>query len=158
MRLRLEAGALDNSIAVDGHDTSALGEGFDDTPLVVPVGGHLDSIKRLLKGDRYIGRGSRQRSLGKSRYCNTFKVSQYGRSVAISSFRDASLADSSPCLSMDFIRYATSVSLSPFRELARRHIDRRVQEILKSQKAKKVRVQTWVSLQRTLVTAVGVNP
>ena len=41
----------------------------------------------------YIGRGSRQRSLPKSRYCNTFKVSQVGRSVAISSFREALLAD-----------------------------------------------------------------
>ena len=74
---------LDYTLAVDGHDTSALGEGFENT----------HSIKRLLKGDRYIGRGSRQRSLGKSRCCNTFKVSQYGRSVAISSFREALLAD-----------------------------------------------------------------
>ena len=55
------------------QDVSALGESFDQTPLVVPVRGHLDSIKRLLKGDVYIGRGSRQRSLPKSRYCNTFK-------------------------------------------------------------------------------------
>ena len=75
------------------QDVSALGESFDQTPLVVPVRGHLDSIKRLLKGDVYIGRGSRQRSLLKSRYCNTFKVSQVGRSVAISSFRQALLAD-----------------------------------------------------------------
>ena len=83
MRLRCEAGAvqrvvtgtglgtlrneLDHTIAVDGHDTSALEEGFEDTPMVVPVRGHLDSIKRLLKGDRYIGRGSRQRSRGNSR-------------------------------------------------------------------------------------------
>ena len=50
-----------------------LGETFDQTPLIVPIRGHLDSIKRLLKGDIYIGRGSRQRSLPKSRYCNTFK-------------------------------------------------------------------------------------
>ena len=75
------------------QDVSALGESFDKTPLVVPVRGHLDSIKRLLRGDIYIGRGSRQRSLLKSRYCNTFKVSQVGRSVAISSFRQALLAD-----------------------------------------------------------------
>ena len=76
------------------QDVSALGEGFHQTPLIVPVRGHLDSIKRLLKGDVYIGRGSRQRSLLKSRYCNTFKVSQVGRTVAISSFRQALLADS----------------------------------------------------------------
>ena len=59
----------------------------------VPVRGHLDSIKRLLRGDVYIGRGSRQRSLPKSRFCNTFKVSQVGRSLAISSFREALLSD-----------------------------------------------------------------
>ena len=71
------------------QDLSALGESFGQTPLVVPIRGHLDSIKRLLRGDVYIGRGSRQRSLPKSRYCNTFKVSQVGRSLAISSFRQA---------------------------------------------------------------------
>ena len=75
------------------QDVSALGESFAQTPLVVPVRGHLDSIKRLLRGDVYIGRGSRQRSLPKSRYCNTFKVSQVGRSLAISSFRQALLSD-----------------------------------------------------------------
>ena len=37
------------------QEVSALGESFDKTPLVVPVRGHLDSIKRLLKGDIYIG-------------------------------------------------------------------------------------------------------
>ena len=77
----------------DSLDLSVLGESFAHTPLVVPVRGHLDSIKRLLRGDVYIGRGSRQRSLPKSRYCNTFKVSQVGRSVAISSFREALRAD-----------------------------------------------------------------
>ena len=75
------------------QDVSALGESFDQTPLVVAIRGRLDSIKRLLKGDVYTGRGSRQRSLPKSRYCNTFKVSQVGRSVALSSFRQALLAD-----------------------------------------------------------------
>ena len=58
---------LEHTLVTDGHDTSALDEGFEATPIVVPVRGHLDSIKRLVKGDRYIGRGSRQRSLGKSR-------------------------------------------------------------------------------------------
>ena len=38
-------------------DLSALGENFEHTPLVVLVRGHLDSIKRLLRGDVYIGRG-----------------------------------------------------------------------------------------------------
>ena len=67
------------------QDVSALGESFAQTPLIVPIRGHLDSIKRLLKGDVY--------TLPKSRYCNTFKVSQVGRSIAISSFRQALLAD-----------------------------------------------------------------
>ena len=79
--------------ATGNPDVSVLGESFGHTPLVVPVRGHLDSIKRLLRGDVYIGRGSRQRSLLKSRYCNTFKVSQVGRSIAISSFREALRAD-----------------------------------------------------------------
>ena len=30
----------------------------------LPTRGHLDSIKRLMKGDLYIGRGCRQRSFG----------------------------------------------------------------------------------------------
>ena len=60
---------------------------------VLPVRGHLDSIKRLLKGDLHIGRGSRQRSLAKSRYCNTFKGAQYGRSAAIAGFREVLLSD-----------------------------------------------------------------
>ena len=46
------------------QDVSALGESFGQTPLVVPVKGQLDSIKRLLKGDVYIGRGSRCHRLG----------------------------------------------------------------------------------------------
>ena len=72
---------------------SALGDTLEATPMVLPIRGHLDAIKRLLKGDLYIGRGSRQRSLGKSRHCKTFKVSQYGRTAAISGFQDALLSD-----------------------------------------------------------------
>ena len=94
---------------------SALGESFGHTPLVVPVRGHLDSIKRLLRGDVFLGRGSRQRSLSKSRYCNTFKVSQVGRSLAISSFREALLADPVLLNSLwDFIWYEVSLPLSGY--------------------------------------------
>ena len=80
---------------IDCHslDVSALGENFDATPMVLPTRGCLDSVKRLLKGDLYIGRGSRQRSLAKSRYCNTFKVSEVGRDMAIEKFRDSLLQD-----------------------------------------------------------------
>ena len=75
------------------HELSVLGDVFAATPMVLPVRGRLDVIKRLLKSDLYIGRGSRQRSLVKSRYCNTFKVSQYGRVGAIAGFRDALISD-----------------------------------------------------------------
>ena len=80
---------------IDCHslDVSALGENFGDTPMVLPIRGCLDSVKRLLKGDLYIGRGSRQRSLAKSRYCNTFKVSEVGREMAIDKFRESLLQD-----------------------------------------------------------------
>ena len=60
--------------------------------MVLPIRAHLDRGKRLLKGDLHIGRGSRQRSLAVSRYCNT-KVSEYGREAAIAGFRDTLLLD-----------------------------------------------------------------
>ena len=46
----------------------------------------MDDIKRLLKGDCYIGRGSKQRRLAKSVFCNPYKVSQHGRYEAIRLF------------------------------------------------------------------------
>ena len=58
------------------------------TPMVLPCCGHLDSIKQPMRGDLFIGRGSRQRSLKKSLWCNPFKVSEYGRDVAGSMFED----------------------------------------------------------------------
>ena len=83
------------STEIDCHssDVSALGENSEATPMVLPIRGCLDSVKRLLKGDLYIGRGSRQRSLSKSRYCNTFKVSEVGREMAIDKFRETLLQD-----------------------------------------------------------------
>ena len=41
----------------------------------------------MMTGDYYIGRGSRQRSLKKSTFCNTHKVSAVGREQAIELFR-----------------------------------------------------------------------
>ena len=86
---------------VEGHGSNAqefselsvLGEDFDHTPMVIPIRAHLDSVKRLLKGDVHIGRGSRQRDLPKSRYCNNYKVSEVGPDAAIAGFRDAFLQD-----------------------------------------------------------------
>ena len=48
--------------------------------------GHLDSVKRFMKGDYYIGRGCRQRSLGCSLFANPSKVAEYGRDRAIELF------------------------------------------------------------------------
>ena len=50
--------------------------------------GHLDSIRSFTKGDLYIGRGSRQRKLLRSSYCNNYKVAEVGRAQAISLFRE----------------------------------------------------------------------
>ena len=63
------------------------GSRFEDTPLVVPTREHVDLVKRLMVGDTYIGRGSRQRNLPKSRFSNIYKVSQHGWSSAITQFR-----------------------------------------------------------------------
>ena len=65
---------------------SVLGRSFQDTPLVVPMRGHLDAVKRFMKGDHYIGRGYRQRSLGCSPFANPFKVVKHGRERAIELF------------------------------------------------------------------------
>ena len=69
------------------NDVSALDEKYERTPMVVPTRGHLDAIRRLMKGDFYIGRGARQRTLSCSRYCN-YRVSEVGREKAISLFRE----------------------------------------------------------------------
>ena len=54
--------------------------------MVLPIRAHLDSIKRLMVGDFYIGRGSRERGLTKSVFCNTHEVSTVGRERAIELF------------------------------------------------------------------------
>ena len=82
-----------DSTAQENQELSALGERLEFTPLVIPIRAHLDSVRRLLKGDIYIGRVSRQRSLPKNRYCNNFKVSVHGREAAIAGFRDMLLRD-----------------------------------------------------------------
>ena len=88
------AGDADNGVntgAVD--DVSALGEMYIVTPMVIPTRGHLDSVKKFMRGDLYIGRGSRQRNLGRCRYCNNFKVDEVGRDRAIQEFRTYLLGD-----------------------------------------------------------------
>ena len=51
-----------------------------------PIRGFLDSIKAMMKGEVYIGRGCRQRGLRRSPYCNNYKVSNYGRRAAVELF------------------------------------------------------------------------
>ena len=65
---------------------SMLGETRDSTPLALPIRGHLDGIKAMMKGDVYIGRGCRQRGLKRSPHCNNYKVANYGRRAAIELF------------------------------------------------------------------------
>ena len=55
--------------------------------MVIPTREHLDAVKRMLVGDIYTGRGSRQRNLPKSPFCNIYKFSQYGRSTSIEHYR-----------------------------------------------------------------------
>ena len=52
-------------------------------PPIVPIRGCLEKIRRLLKGDEYVGRGSSQRGLGRGPLCISYKVSVFGRNLAI---------------------------------------------------------------------------
>ena len=72
--------------------------------MVLSVRGHLDAVRRLLKGDFYIGRRCRQRGLRRSLYANDYKVSEFGRQTAIERFteklsRDSELQDNLHTLS-----------------------------------------------------------
>ena len=76
-----------SSVRPDLTLLSALGEDFDSTPQIVPVRANLDMVRTLMKGDCYVGRGSRQRGLEKSRFANPYKVASYGRESAVALFR-----------------------------------------------------------------------
>ena len=85
--------AVVNTLREEDKDTSTLGEDFGCTPMVIPTRAHLDAVKRLLKGDLHIGRGSKQSSPPKSRYCKNYKVAEYGRDIAITKFREMLIRD-----------------------------------------------------------------
>ena len=72
---------------------SVLGEVYSETPVVLPIRGHLDSIARMMIGDCFFDRGSRQRSLSQSLFCNDFKVAVFGREEAIRRFSLKLLSD-----------------------------------------------------------------
>ena len=48
----------------------------------------LELVRSLKRGDLHIGRGARQRGLGRSRWCNDHKVSLHGRTTAIAKFSE----------------------------------------------------------------------
>ena len=62
--------------------------------MVLPVRGHLDAVRRLHKGDFYVGRGCRQRGLRRSLHANDYKVSEFGRQTAIERFTEKLSRDS----------------------------------------------------------------
>ena len=74
------------AVAPDDKLVSVLGRSFQNTPSILPVRGHLDAIKCLMKGDLYIGRGCRQRGLSCSQFANPYKFAKFGRSRAIELF------------------------------------------------------------------------
>ena len=53
-----------------GVRRSTLGETQSVTPMVVPVRGYLDDIRRMMVWDYYIGRGSRERNLRRIIHAN----------------------------------------------------------------------------------------
>ena len=82
-----------------------------NTPHILPVRGCLEEVGRLMRGDFYIGRGSRQRSLKRSTFANDFKVSEFGREIAISKFREKMATDVLWQSTLDAIRCEAYLSL-----------------------------------------------
>ena len=76
---------------------SALGEFDQATPMVLLTRGFLDRVRRLMKGDLYIGRSSTQRGPGRSPFCNFFKAAVKGEDVAISRFADMLTSNEALC-------------------------------------------------------------
>ena len=56
--------------------------------MVVPIRACLENVPVLKLGDYYIGRGSRERGLSKSLFCNDYKVAVYTRPVAVAKFAE----------------------------------------------------------------------
>ena len=67
---------------------SVLGGTRYVTPMVVPIHGCVDMVKKFMRGDRYIGRGSAQRGLKRSVWANSYKVSQFTRGVGIEKYTE----------------------------------------------------------------------
>ena len=52
--------------SLQAHSRSVLGELYADTPIVVPTRAWLDEVRKFMRGDYYIGRGTAQRGLAQS--------------------------------------------------------------------------------------------
>ena len=70
-------------------------------PLVVSTRADLETVKRMMKGDTYIGRGCKQRGLSRSVFGNLYKLCNHSRSQAVAKYRQ--LLDDSPELSGQLI-------------------------------------------------------
>ena len=57
---------------------------------MIPTRAHLDGVRRLMRGDFYIGRGCKQRNLQRSPFANPYKVSVHGREAAVDLFAEHS--------------------------------------------------------------------
>ena len=70
-------------------------------PLVLPIRADLETVKRMMKGDTYIGRGCKQRGLSRSVFGNPYKLCNHSRSQAVAKYRR--LLDESPELCSQLI-------------------------------------------------------
>ena len=66
-----------------------------------PTRADLETVKRMMKGDTYIGRGCKQRGLTRSVFGNPYTLCDYGRTQAVAKYRQ--LLDDSPELSSQLI-------------------------------------------------------
>ena len=70
-------------------------------PLVVPTRADLETVKLMMEGDTYIGRGCKQRGLPRSVFGHPYKLCNHSRSQAVAKYRQ--LLDDSPELSGQLI-------------------------------------------------------
>ena len=78
--------------SLHGLSRSKLGDGYADTPMV-PTRAWLEEVRKFMRGDYNIGRGSTQRGLTQRLFCNDYKVSVYGRKEAIWRFEQKLKSD-----------------------------------------------------------------
>ena len=71
-----------------GTTRSRPGQESISTPPILPIRGCLERIRRLMRGDPYIGGGSRQRNLQGCLFRKLFKDAVHGRTQAEKLFHD----------------------------------------------------------------------